>query len=124
MRCFKTKWFARFMRQQGLDDAALVDAIDRMRQGLVDADLGGHLFKMRIAKRGQGRSGGFRVILVYRTRERAVFVYGFAKNEKDNLSSDELAAYKMAAADYMALTNAQIIRLVAAGSLTEVVLDA
>jgi hypothetical protein len=53
--------------------------IERAERGIIDADLGGGLIKQRVARPGQGRSGGFRMIVVYRTKERAVFIYGFAK---------------------------------------------
>ena len=112
------------MRQQGIDDKVLVETVHRLDKGLIEADLGGHLYKLRLARPGRGRSGGYRVIVVFRTRDRAVFVYGFAKNAKDNLSPGELAAYKMAAVDYLALTNAQFASLIAAGSLMEVTADA
>jgi hypothetical protein len=59
-------------------------------RGLVDADLGGGVIKQRIARPGQGRSGGFRVLLAYRAEERTVFLYGFAKSERDNVDDDEL----------------------------------
>jgi hypothetical protein len=67
-----------------------VDAVARADRGLIDADLGGGLIKQRVARPGQGRSGGHRVVIVYRAGDRAVFLYGFAKNERDNISPDEL----------------------------------
>jgi hypothetical protein len=60
------------------------------RRGLVDADLGGGLIKQRIARTGQGRSGGYRTLMAFRSKERTIFVYGFAKSERDNIESDEL----------------------------------
>jgi hypothetical protein len=41
MRIFKTKWFAWFVRREGIDDPSLRAAIERAEQGLIDADLGG-----------------------------------------------------------------------------------
>lgn len=66
MQVFKTKWFARFAWQEGIADANLTETIKRAEQGLIDADLGGGLIKMRIARQGQGRSGGYRAVIAYR----------------------------------------------------------
>ena len=84
MRIFKTKWMVRFMRRERIADESLKEAIERAGQGLIDADLGGGLIKQRVARSGQGRSGGYRMIVAYREESRAVFLYAFAKNERDN----------------------------------------
>ena len=76
-----------------MEDAALRDAVRRTGRGLVDADLGGGVIKQRIARRGQGRSGGFRVIVLFRGGEYAFFVHGFAKKDQENLRRDELEAF-------------------------------
>ena len=80
MRIFKNAWFERFARKQKIPDAVLRDAIRRAEQGLIDADLGGGVIKQRVARPGQGRSGGYRTLIVYRQAQRAFFVYGFAKS--------------------------------------------
>ena len=90
MRIFKTRWFARFARRQGVADRSLVEAVARAGRGLVDADLGGGIIKQRVARAGQGRSGGHRMLIAYRVGDRAVFLYGFAKNERDNIEPNEL----------------------------------
>ncbi len=94
MRIFKTKWFARFSRRGQIADCDLIDAVARADRGLIDADLGGGLIKQRVARPGQGRSGGHRVVIVYRAGDRAVFLYGFAKNERDNIAPDELTTLR------------------------------
>ena len=91
MQTFKTKAFARFADREGLEDAALCEAVQRAREGLIDADLGGGVIKQRIARRGGGRSGGFRTIVLLRRGALAFFVYGFAKSDRENLRRDELA---------------------------------
>jgi len=63
LRIFKTKEFARLIRKTDIDDKALSDAVDRAAKGLVDAELGSGLIKQRIARKGQGRSGGYRSVL-------------------------------------------------------------
>ena len=90
MRVFKTKWFRRFARREGIVDAALCDAVVRVHRGQIDADLGGGVLKQRVARAGQGRSGGYRTLIVYRARDRAIFVFGFAKSERENLEPGEL----------------------------------
>jgi hypothetical protein len=95
MRVFKTKWFARFARQEGIADESLRKAIKRAERGLVDADLGGGLIKQRVARQGKGRSGGYRVIVAYRVKQRAVFLFGFAKSDLENIDSRELASLRV-----------------------------
>ncbi len=94
MRIFKTKWFARYARRIRLKDDDLQDAIKRAEMGIVDADLGSGLIKLRVARKNQGRSGGYRMLIAYRHGNRAIFLYGFAKNEQDNIREDELKTLK------------------------------
>ncbi len=91
MQLYKLKAFARFQRRERIADEALMRAVRSAEDGLVDADLGGGLIKQRIARSGQGKSGGFRTIIAYRRGNRAVFLFGFAKSERENLDDDELA---------------------------------
>ena len=90
MKVFKTKWFARFARHERIADASLREAIERAERGLIDADLGGGLIKQRVARRGQGRSGGYRVIVAYRAKEAGCFFSAFAKSDRENIGADEL----------------------------------
>ena len=120
MRVFKNKSFARFARKVQMTDAVLCAAIADASRGLVDADLGGGVVKQRVARQGGGKSGGFRTIILFRLRERAFFVHGFAKNEQDNIRDDELAAFKMLAAEMMAYDDDALARAVANGTLMEV----
>ncbi len=89
MRIFRTKGFARFQRKDGIDDAALREAIARAERGLIDANLGHGLIKQRVARRGEGKRGGFRTIIAYRAGDRSVFLYGFAKNQQANISKED-----------------------------------
>lgn len=95
-------------------------AVADAERGLIDADLGGGVIKQRIARRGQGKSGGFRVVILYRRGARAFFVYGFAKSERANISQDELAALKELSTELLAYTEGEIMRAVASGPLIEV----
>ncbi len=123
MRVFATKEFARFARKERVGDEALCIAIARAERGLVDAGLGGGLIKQRVPRRGQGRSGGFRVIIAYRHSVRAVFLHGFAKSAKDDLSEDELKALKMAASVVLAMDDDAIRAARDTGKWIEVMCD-
>jgi hypothetical protein len=90
VRVFKTRVFIRLARKEGIADERVREAVRRAERGLIDADLGGGVIKQRIARPGQGRSGGYRVLIAYRPEAKAVFLYGFAKNERDNIEDDEL----------------------------------
>jgi hypothetical protein len=121
MRVFKTKSFARFARKARIADTSLCAAIADAAHGLIDADLGGYVLKQRVARQGAGKSGGFRTIILFRLHDRAFFVHGFAKTEQDNIRDDELAAFKMLAAEVMAYDNQAIAKAITNGTLTEVV---
>lgn len=120
MRILKNRWFIHFARKESINDAALREAIERAEMGLIDADLGGGLIKQRVARPGEGRSGGYRTIVAYRATEKAFFIYGFAKNERDNIDAKDLRLFKQAAATYMALDAAELQQLVEDGRLLEV----
>ncbi len=120
MRIFKTAWFVRFARANGISDDILREAVDRAERGLVDAGLGGGVIKQRLARDGQGRSGGYRVIVLVRARVRAVFVYGFAKSDRRSIGVDELARFKRMAAHVLTLSDNQLDALAVRRELEEV----
>ena len=121
LRVFKSKEFVRFTRREKIADTVLCDAVARAERGTIDADLGGGLIKQRVARPGQGRSGGFRTLLVYRAATRIVFVYGFAKSERANITPDRLLFWRRIAAVYLAMTEVSIDAVIADGELEEVV---
>jgi hypothetical protein len=120
VRVFKTKWFARFARQERLSDRKLATAVREVEKGLHDGDLGGNLIKKRMARAGGGKRGGYRTILVYHKGTRAVFVYGFAKSDKDNLSPVELREYRKLAQLYLCFSAANLEKALQGGELQEV----
>jgi len=120
MRIFKTKPFARFANKEKVADAALVEAVRRAEKGVFDADLGGGVIKQRIARRGQGKSGGFRSIVLFRAAHRAFFVYGFAKSARKNIRDDELAAFRRLAGELLALDDAGLRAAIANETIMEV----
>ncbi len=123
MQTFKTKAFTRFAEKAGIADRALCRAVQDAERGLIAVELGGGVIKQRIARPGQGKSGGFRTLILFRAGARAIFIHGFAKNELDNIGKDELAALKKLAAEMLAYDEKIIARTIAAGTLVEVNCD-
>lgn len=101
MRLFKIKTFARWAKDERIPDADLVDAVGEIKAGLVDADLGGCLVKKRLARKGQGKRDGYRTILAFRSEDRAFFLHGFAKKDRENVTRSELVALREFAATLM-----------------------
>jgi hypothetical protein len=120
VRVLKSKVFSRFSRKAALDDAALCNAVADAERGLIDVDLGGGVIKQRIARRGSGKSGGFRTVIIYRRSTRAFFVYGFAKSDRANVSQDELAALKELASKMLRYDDSEITQAIESGRLIEV----
>ncbi len=124
MEVFKTRWVVRWARRERIADSSLCEAIARAERGLVDADLGGGVIKQRVARKGQGRSGGYRMLIAYRIGRRAVFLYGFAKRERENVDDDELRTLRELGAKWLAADTAGIAGAIADGTLEEVSDDA
>lgn len=124
MSIYTTRWFDRWARKQGLTAASLCAAVREMASGLYDADLGGNLYKKRIARRGQGKSGGFRTLVATNKGNRWIFVFGFPKNERSNIDKDEEEALKKLAAHLLSLTVPLLSKAQRAGELMEVDCDA
>lgn len=101
MKLHKTAQFNRWARKNDLEDDDLCNAAREMAEGLYEADLGGGLFKKRIARSGQGKSGGFRTMIASNRKDRWVFLYGFAKNERGNISGKEQEALRKLAGDLL-----------------------
>jgi len=120
LRIFKNKVFTRFARKSGISDAALCKAVIDAERGLIDADLGGGVIKQRVAREGGGKSGGFRTMVLFRTGTRAFFVYGFAKNERDNIEFDELTEFRRLAARMLNYSDAELRHAISNNKLTEV----
>ncbi len=120
MRIFKTKWFNRWARRERLNDNALRSAIADMDRGLVDANLGGHVYKQRVPVQGRGKSGGLRTLIAFRLADKAFFMYGFAKNKQANIANDELRVFRVLAAELLEHKDETLQRLMVAGELIEV----
>jgi len=124
VRIFKNAWFGRFARKENIDDSLLCEAVQRAIKGQIDAHLGGCVIKQRVARAGQGKSRGYRTIILFREGDKAFFVYGFAKGEKANISRNETEQFKKMASHVLGLSNTQLQKLVAKGHFEEVKTDA
>ncbi len=120
MRVFKTKPFARFANRQGIADEELCEAVYQAQRGLIDADLGGGVIKQRLACEGQGKSGGFRSILLFRRGSKTFFVYGFAKSHRDNIRRDELKAFRKLAGEMLTLDDKALVAAMRNGTIMEI----
>ena len=120
MQVFKSKWFQKWAASEGLDDGAL---LEEMENGLIDARLGGHVIKKRVALPGRGKRGGSRTLVVYQQTDKAFFVYGFAKNERANISDKELKALKLLATELLSYTKLALAKAIKACELIEVYED-
>ena len=120
MRIFKTKVFSRFAYGEGIDDDSLREAVERAQSGLIDAKLGGDVIKQEIARPGQGKSRGFRTIILLRESHRAVFAYGFAKKNQENINPSELEAFRCLAKEMLGYSEGAVSKALQAGTITEV----
>jgi hypothetical protein len=123
VRVLKTRAFVRFARRERIADEALCETIKRAGLGLIDADLGSSVIKQRVARPGEGRSGGFRTLIAFKARQRSVFMFGFTKRDVDNISDRELADLRRVAKVYMSLSDDAINIAVAEKKLLEVICD-
>ena len=123
MRVFKSKWFAKFARKERITDAKLCDAASDAEFGIIDADYGGGVIKQRIARPNEGKSGGYRSIVLFRKGERAFFVYGFAKSEQDNIDKSDEADFKELAQVILNASDAELMMLLSNSKYSEVKCD-
>lgn len=120
MQVFKTKWFARFARREKLSDKSLREAIERAEHGLIDADLRGGLIKQRVARSGQGKSGGYRTIVAYRAKGFAIFLSAFAKSERENIGPEELESLRATAEIWLKANKNALREALESGRIEEV----
>ncbi|MCP4753007.1 MAG: type II toxin-antitoxin system RelE/ParE family toxin [Proteobacteria bacterium] len=108
MKRLITKWFKKWSSKVNLSRQDLLDAIGNLESGLSAVDLGGNLFKVRIKREHSGKSSGFRTIIVCKSGDKAIYLYGFGKNEKDNLEKSELQYFKKLGSDLLSLSPKEI----------------
>jgi hypothetical protein len=120
MKRLMTKHFAKWAKKQNIPDTELANALNEVENGIYETNLGGHIIKKRIRFQGRGKSGSGRTIICYKHADRSFFVHGFAKNEKSNLSSKELHAFKELAKVLLSLSNEKLKIAVKNGNFIEV----
>ena len=120
MNVYKTKWFARFARKARISDEALWKAALAAESGLVDADIGHGIIKQRVARQGEGKSGGSRTFIVIRRYDRAVYVFGFEKKDQANIEPDEWESLKKIAKEILGYSEADIAENVRTGELVKI----
>jgi hypothetical protein len=123
MRIFKNKWFAKFARKECISHSKLCEVVEDAEAGKIDADYGGGVIKQRIARSNEGKSGGYRAVILYRLGDKAFFVYGFPKSERENIDEAEVWEFKKLAKAVLALSDGEIARLVKIGVFKEVKCD-
>lgn len=119
LQVFATKTFSRWMRKNKVTQEDLLDAAQEMVNGLIDADLGGNVVKKRLALHGRGKSSGARTIVATKFGERWFFLFGFEKNERSNIDSDELKSLQQLALTLLSFEPSQLANAVIAGQLIE-----
>jgi hypothetical protein len=120
VRVFKNKWFAKFARKEGIGDAKLWEVIEDVEAGRIDTDYGGGVIKQRLARTNEGKSGGYRSVILYRRGDKAFFVYGFAKSGRENIDEDEERGFKDLAKVTFSLSEAELAKLVEKGVYQEI----
>jgi hypothetical protein len=108
MEILSTKWFKKWSKKSNLKNQDLLEAVNNLKGGLSVASLGNHLFKIRVKREHSGKSSGFRTIVVYQEGDKVIFLYGFGKSEKDNISTSELQYFKKLGNDLLALNKEQL----------------
>ena len=120
MRIYKSKWFSKWADKEGLQDSDLTIAVQEMQYGLIDADLGGHVVKKRVGLNGQGKRGGVRTLLAFKIDEKAFFMFGFAKNQQDNIDKKALKTLRLMAKELLSYSEKQLLTAINKGELIEV----
>jgi hypothetical protein len=120
VRVFKYTRFSRFASKEGITDKELLEIVEQLEADQADANLGGNVYKVRVARQGEGKSGGQRVIVYFRNEFRTFFSYGFSKSDRGNISEKELKAFKLDAKQRLLFTDEQIRTRLQDGSLIEI----
>ena len=122
-RSFKVKTFERWMRNAGLTDAMLRVAVEEMSRGLIDASLGGHLVKKRVARTGYGKRGSYRTMVAKKAGQHCFFLFGFQKNDRSNIDQLELRVLQEIGETFLAFTDAELKHALQRGELLEIIND-
>ncbi|MBF0203327.1 MAG: type II toxin-antitoxin system RelE/ParE family toxin [Desulfamplus sp.] len=119
MKKYKTRWFRKWSYKKSISDQTLLDGIKSFESGIGNISLGSGLYKLRLAGQGKGKSGGYRTFLVYKKDHVAIYIYGFNKNERENISDRESQLYRRLAETFLNLSIVDFEIAVAKGELIE-----
>ena len=113
VRIFKTSFFNKWQTKKSeLSDDALVIAIKELEKGLFEANLGGNLYKKRVAMPGSGKRGSYRVIVAQKIKDNAwIYVYGFNKSDINNINKEDLEELKELANDLFSISIDKLARI-------------
>ena len=120
MRVFKNKWFTRFANENGFSDSELKEIVNQLEKGQFYANLGGGVYKMQLARQGECKSGGYRVIMFFMSKDKTFFQYAFPKSVRDNIDRKELQFYKKMAKTKLAMSETEITNAINSGELIEI----
>ena len=120
MRIFAIKAFHKWAQNSDLTDGLLRDAVNEVERGIVDANLGGNLYKKRIATKGRGKSGSVRTLLVYAAGKRTFFIFGFEKAAQANISQKEEKALKILGKEYLKFDDDKLTALLKEKAIFEI----
>lgn len=123
MRIYTLATFHKWAKKESLTREMLINVVTEIEQGLIDADLGGHVFKKRVALPGRGKSGGVRTLIAFKSDNHAFFMYGFAKNQRANIKENELRALRLLAKQLLSYDSRSLSKAISAGELIEVKSD-
>ena len=112
MKRLATKWFRKWSSKVRLSNNNLIDAISDLETGKSSVVLGIRLYKVRVKREHSGKSSGYRTIIVFKEDDRAIFLYGYGKNERDNIDKSELHYFKKLASDFLSLNAEQLERAI------------
>lgn len=120
MRIFKSKKFIKFAKIKKITDAQLLDVVKDIERGKIDVDYGDGLIKQRIARENEGKSRGYRSIILYKEGDRTFFIFGFAKNDQENIKQSEKREFKSYAKVLFSATEEELIEMLGAGKFKEI----
>jgi hypothetical protein len=120
VRIFKNTWFTRFADKEGIMDSDLRELVNQLEAGQAEADLGGGVYKVRFARLGEGKSGGYRIIVFFQKEERTFYIYGYAKSDRSNVSQKELKRLKKQAGSMFSMSEDQIQAALKEGVVIEI----
>lgn len=120
MIVYKGAAFNDWSVKHDISDEMLTSAVNEMNSGAYEANLGGSVYKKRIAIGNKGKSAGVRTVLAFLVNEKAFFIYGFSKSKLDNIDDKELKALKKLAKMYLHLTETELSKAIQERKLIKV----